>query len=95
MCEGDRRSATCHALVTRSFTHVAPRGLDYASEQYMGVELEDLGCLHNHLKSPDHLGWLYKNANKPRSPTNRRHTAMCSMEFVVLVHIDGDLHWWV
>ena len=74
--------------------HVALHSLGYASEQYMGVELDKLGWPYNRLKSPDDLGWLYRNANKPRPPTNQRRMALCSAGLVALIQLGGYVPWW-
>lgn len=61
----------------------------------MGVELDKLGWPYNRLKSPDHLGWLYRNANKPRPPINQRRTALCSVGLVVVIQLGGYVPGWV
>ena len=87
-------SSTGLSQVMRSLAHADHNRLGYASEKYMGVELDKLGWPYNRLKSPDDLGWLYRNANKPRPPTNQRRMALCSMGFVALIQLGGYVPWW-
>lgn len=61
----------------------------------MGVELEKLGWPYSRLKSPERLGWLYRNANKSRPPVNWRRKSLCSMALVVLIQLGGWVPWWV
>lgn len=93
--EESRRSATCLAQVVRSEPHTAHHRLGYASEQYMSIELDKLGWPYKRLKSPDHLGWLYRNANKPCPPINRRRKGLCSMGLVALMQLGGHVPAWV
>ena len=61
----------------------------------MGVELEKLGWPYSRLKSPERLGWLYRNANKQRPPVNRTRKGLCSMALVALIQLGGWVPWWV
>ena len=60
----------------------------------MSIELDKLGWPYNRLKSPGHLGWLYRNANKPRPPINRRRMGLCSMGLVALIQLGGYVPMW-
>lgn len=88
------RDSTCLARVMRSLAHATRQRLGYATEQYMGVELDKLGWPYNRLKSLEDLGWLYRNANKPRPPTNQRRLTLCSAGLVVLIQLGGYVPRW-
>ena len=58
----------------------------------MVIDTEKLGWPYNRLKSPDHLGWLYRNADKPLPPINQRRQALFSFTFLALIQLGGYRH---
>ena len=61
----------------------------------MAIDIDKLGWPYKCLKSHDHLGWLYRNANKPRPPVNWRRQALFSFIYVALIQLGGNAPWWI
>ena len=61
----------------------------------MAIDTEKLGWPYNRLKSPDHLGWLYRNADKPLPPINQRRQALFSFTFLALIQLGGYAPLWI
>lgn len=64
------------------------------AEKQSEIDLEKLGWPYNRLKSPDHLGWLYRKANAPQRNWRRGRLFAWMALYIGLIQVSPYLPLW-